>query len=426
MLISTRSIPACAGETGTWRPDPISDAVYPRVCGGNSVPPSLSPVKEGLSPRVRGKRKQAEYVLKKEGSIPACAGETSLGRRCCCGMTVYPRVCGGNGTEIMGPMENPGLSPRVRGKRRQGAQRQDGTRSIPACAGETRADPLHQLPARVYPRVCGGNRQPSGQIRSTSGLSPRVRGKPLTGFAFVVAVGSIPACAGETVNGCAMFGMIRVYPRVCGGNSGKSYCKGCAMGLSPRVRGKLPAAISGFMAERSIPACAGETHNSVRPVISAKVYPRVCGGNPAKHGAGWTHEGLSPRVRGKPAAAPISANPAGSIPACAGETGATAGAAACSKVYPRVCGGNAHSLTFGFSKNGLSPRVRGKQTRPQALPPPTGSIPACAGETSPRSTKPHTSLVYPRVCGGNGAFRLFRGASGGLSPRVRGKPGGAD
>jgi len=50
------------------------------------------------------------------------------------------------------------------------------------------------------------------------------------------------------------------------------------MGLSPRVRG-IPlslAAMRGFFG--SIPACAGDTHIARYKLQLPRVYPRVCGG----------------------------------------------------------------------------------------------------------------------------------------------------
>ena len=50
-------------------------------------------------------------------------------------------------------------------------------------------------------------------------------------------------------------------------------------------------------------------------------------------------------------------------------------------VYPRVCGGNGHTLPDYPKPHGLSPRVRGKlflTMRPVLR---RRSIPACAGET---------------------------------------------
>ena len=53
-------------------------------------------------------------------------------------------------------------------------------------------------PQAVYPRVCGGNSGLIAAIYAACGLSPRVRGKRRVLPARRRAIGSIPACAGET------------------------------------------------------------------------------------------------------------------------------------------------------------------------------------------------------------------------------------
>ena len=121
---SWRSIPACAGEPGHmlvrshWAE--CSWGVYPRVCGGTM---RIRLLKPGI-PFVR--------------SIPACAGEPSI-------MTDHL-------------FHHNGLSPRVRGNRKQ----------------------HHRLPCpqRVYPRVCGGTRQSASgdYILDTDRVYPRVCG----------------------------------------------------------------------------------------------------------------------------------------------------------------------------------------------------------------------------------------------------------
>ena len=52
---------------------------------------------------------------------------------------------------------------------------------------------------------------------------------------------------------------------------------------------------------------------------------------------------------------------------------------------------------------GLSPLVRGKQAVAGSLPHPAGSIPACAGETQTEVQCRLEERVYPRLCGGNHA-----------------------
>ena len=49
-----------------------------------------------------------------------------------------------------------------------------------------------------------------------------------------------------------------VYPRVCGGTHKSGIPRLAIFGLSPRVRGNPAARQPEYLAERSIPACAGE------------------------------------------------------------------------------------------------------------------------------------------------------------------------
>ena len=65
----------------------------------------------------------------------------------------------------------------------------------------------------------------------------------------------------------------------------------------------------------------------------------------------------------------LSKQPAGSIPACAGEPLTAVTTGVMSQVYPRVCGGTSASVMVITSPVGLSPRVRGN---PAPLP---GSFP---------------------------------------------------
>ena len=111
--------------------------VYPRVCGGNNMIPEIWHARLGLSPRVRGKLNAARAGKRIEGSIPACAGETPIAANNVHSNAVYPRVCGGNTTEDIDTSDTEGLSPRVRGKPPPDAPILPMPRSIPACAGET-------------------------------------------------------------------------------------------------------------------------------------------------------------------------------------------------------------------------------------------------------------------------------------------------
>ena len=294
--------------------------------------------------------------------------------------------------------------------------------SIPACAGETVTGPGEYHQHGVYPRVCGGNLADSVHVPDVLGLSPRVRGKLAARPQWQSGAGSIPACAGETFNGYGLYTVVKVYPRVCGGNFSWIPFSWAWAGLSPRVRGKHPRAGGWPGAGGSIPACAGETPPPSGPPPPSGVYPRVCGGNSRRKQRPRAVKGLSPRVRGKQWSSLSIKSISGSIPACAGETNQLPTGYLRGWVYPRVCGGNGKAPYSKSARRGLSPRVRGKRV---AAPPGqdlTGSIPACAGETGSRHSSISDCPVYPRVCGGNGEVDMVKRAMEGLSPRVRGKP----
>ena len=213
-------------------------------------------------------------------------------------------------------------------------------RSIPACAGEAGAREGKVRNNKVYPRVCGGSLTIEWRESWEYGLSPRVRGKPI---AVAEAQGedrSIPACAGEARLYNCKASKQRVYPRVCGGSTYLDDAGVKSEGLSPRVRGKRSAAVRTAGRVRSIPACAGEAQPAPTPSSAPRVYPRVCGGSDAKRGVGCFTRGLSPRVRGKQPAAVPGLSWSGSIPACAGEACWRKSGGKRTEVYPRVCGGS--------------------------------------------------------------------------------------
>ena len=235
---------------------------------------------------------------------------------------------------------------------------------------------------------------------------------------------SIPACAGEPLILHITGRGSQVYPRVCGGTFAGVPDVGNAAGLSPRVRGNPAALANGGNQPGSIPACAGEPVRSRGSGDAGRVYPRVCGGT----GGGSFRRpgcgGLSPRVRGNPNPHLLRCPLLRSIPACAGEPDGLGRTDSHVRVYPRVCGGTRSGGLGLIAGEGLSPRVRGNRRCRRSGPPGRGSIPACAGE--PRRARPHPrrTLVYPRVCGGTLTALAVWHPRYGLSPRVRGNPVG--
>ena len=220
----------------------------------------------------------------------------------------------------------------------------------------------------VYPRVGGGNAAVVRRMRDISGLSPRGRGKLPERYHACRCRGSIPAWAGETWTTPCASRSARVYPRVGGGN--KSWCpsRPPKTGLSPRGRGKRQRGIHPRGRDGSIPAWAGETAAGCGCIAPWRVYPRVGGGNDVRIGDTAITEGLSPRGRGKHLFELGSPESARSIPAWAGETSASSGPSGSSGVYPRVGGGNQYVGKGSGADKGLSPRGRGKRGSAPAPP----------------------------------------------------------
>ena len=133
-------------------------------------------------------------------------------------------------------------------------------------------------------------------------------------------------------------------------------------------------------------------------------------------------EGLSPRVRGNRWALALTPPPSRSIPACAGEPRPAGSRGRACQVYPRVCGGTLKLILPPLCNGGLSPRVRGNQGLLTAHEYQRRSIPACAGEPLWYKPPGRAVRVYPRVCGGTAPVGMLAAARAGLSPRVRGNP----
>ena len=207
---------------------------------------------------MRGNLRQKKQRVWVSGSIPACAGEPDAADGVVVKGEVYPRVCGGtSGLTDAGDIQ-AGLSPRVRGNPQVARNLNSLAGSIPACAGEPGTARTGLTTPWVYPRVCGGTRRPPGGIIGPGGLSPRVRGNRARRRPAAGAGGSIPACAGEPLLKCSQRTAQRVYPRVCGGTGSDTAAVWRNAGLSPRVRGNPAAPRPPHAGDRSIPACAGE------------------------------------------------------------------------------------------------------------------------------------------------------------------------
>jgi len=247
---------------------------------------------------VRGHRRYRQASVLEPRSIPTCAGASERHRATVEVPEVYPHVCGGIGDMLKGLRSIAGLSPRVRGHLTSGPGIGEPEGSIPTCAGASVQQRLRSRFGEVYPHVCGGILSAAIGRRHTSGLSPRVRGHRVERIPGGGYKRSIPTCAGASAGGLASAPRGEVYPHVCGGILDKVTEAVDEGGLSPRVRGHRHQAWDWSMSLGSIPTCAGASTSASSSCVSRQVYPHVCGGISVKRQRYSCVNGLSPRVRG--------------------------------------------------------------------------------------------------------------------------------
>ena len=150
---------------------------------------------------------------------------------------------------------------------------------------------------------------------------------------------------------------------------------------------------------RFIPACAGNTGQTVFLEDVAAVHPRVCGEHEFALNRIAVFRGSSPRVRGTPQTSSSFIFIFRFIPACAGNTAPWPSPHRHVAVHPRVCGEHIMTAIILFVSTGSSPRVRGTRRN---VPPPRFDqrfIPACAGNTETYCQPTISLAVHPRVCG---------------------------
>ena len=295
-----RIIPASAGQTSTRRSSARSAADHPRECGANveGLPAAYPLI--GSSPRVRGKLPIDLVTITADRIIPASAGQTSSSVAIPAPSPDHPRECGANAADLYNSRNARGSSPRVRGKLLRIAGVFPGGRIIPASAGQTLMSAVLVPNFTDHPRECGANSPGAAPVPSSTGSSPRVRGKHMLVEPVCSTARIIPASAGQTL-----------------WNAGASIISG---GSSPRVRGKPLGYNDKRQSDRIIPASAGQTHTRVRSRPDSTDHPRECGANEHVEGGLHVVSGSSPRVRGKRFQLALVFQRLRIIPASAGQT----------------------------------------------------------------------------------------------------------
>ncbi len=135
--VKKRIIPAHAGQTAPMRAHCPLWSDHPRACGANPACVARNRPIRGSSPRMRGKRLRLKHVVGLVRIIPAHAGQTIRQTGLLANGADHPRACGANCSDRWPPYVKNGSSPRMRGKRFVDTGHYDTFRIIPAHAGQT-------------------------------------------------------------------------------------------------------------------------------------------------------------------------------------------------------------------------------------------------------------------------------------------------
>jgi len=415
-------IPACAGNTGSRNPPRARRPAHPRVRGEHGVFTDGIRTDWGSSPRARGTHRGHHVLAAHRRLIPACAGNTGFLPSPCRAAGAHPRVRGEHQKGGVGKSTTAGSSPRARGTRERFGAHLAGSRLIPACAGNTTSRSTSTASRTAHPRVRGEHAYVIDPTEVERGSSPRARGTPGEQHGPVVGRGLIPACAGNTSRGARARSRPPAHPRVRGEHEGLTAEFRRLGGSSPRARGTRVVDRLAGRRRRLIPACAGNTVTTPLRASARAAHPRARGEHAGIDPTAESVVGSSPHTRGTHRHAGRDHRRVGLIPACAGNTVQPAGGGPGRWAHPRVRGEHGQATLDHAASNGSSPRARGTLLEVGEVDAGVGLIPACAGNTRASRTAPPCARAHPRVRGEHSNQVAASGRRGGSSPRARGTP----
>ena len=196
--LTHRFIPASAGNRVTMAPVSSVNPVHPRERGEQPVAPVVNTHDAGSSPRARGTVLRLKFSNTQLRFIPASAGNSRETISVFCGFTVHPRERGEQTSSHSHCCLDYGSSPRARGTVSAKSLYKLPSRFIPASAGNRMERSLAKQNDAVHPRERGEQVQNRWFRLVPHGSSPRARGTAPVGGAAANGSRFIPASAGNS------------------------------------------------------------------------------------------------------------------------------------------------------------------------------------------------------------------------------------
>ena len=196
--VSDRIIPALAGNTFLAERLDVRPRDHPRSRGEYGRLPQCSRRTPGSSPLSRGIPERKIDVEKREGIIPALAGNTNSHVNDCQTSKDHPRSRGEYKERMEAKDTGVGSSPLSRGILREPPPLPSPRRIIPALAGNTQLPAPPFLAITDHPRSRGEYATAASTTGTAQGSSPLSRGIRTPLLAVTDGIGIIPALAGNT------------------------------------------------------------------------------------------------------------------------------------------------------------------------------------------------------------------------------------
>jgi len=232
-----RFIPAGAGNTGDLHRHRHHRPVHPRWRGEHSRSWLKTDAPGGSSPLARGTHRRLQDPRRAGRFIPAGAGNTAGGRTDHRSPAVHPRWRGEHSPSSSSPSTVTGSSPLARGTLGVQACDSPPCRFIPAGAGNTKRSAPRWLWLSVHPRWRGEHPLALADVHVGRGSSPLARGTPRRCSRCGEGSRFIPAGAGNTQTCFRLAAHRPVHPRWRGEHRGADPGMQGRRGSSPLARG---------------------------------------------------------------------------------------------------------------------------------------------------------------------------------------------